>query len=309
MAADPLLDRDLALAPSAEIRSVGKPVLREVIDYGIGAFRRCSAVATGLDTPLGVLFPFLHCIEMLDGTEVLLDSAAGIAANVTLRAAFEALLSCEYVAKKDSERRGAAYVVAEVHARLINLERHDPESSRGKAYRADLQRDAVGRGIQLPTYDDIPKQRTEWLSILAQPHLVDAATEYEAVKKKRRGKTPPFYALWGGPGNLEQLARVLERSSYYEILYRPWSKTAHAADLGRQLAEKEGRPAIHGIRPCTDLTDEYAHAINIGLEAIRALLSKYRPYELTDYSKWYMEKISPGYKRLAPPPSPDSNTP
>src|SRR5688572_29426969 len=131
MAPDPLLDRDVALVASVEIRSVGRPVLREVIDHGIGAFRRCSSTATGHDTPLGILFPFLHVIEMLDGTEALLDSAAGIAARVTLRSAFEALLTCEYVAKEDSERRGAAYAVTEIHARLDNLERLDPDSNRG----------------------------------------------------------------------------------------------------------------------------------------------------------------------------------
>jgi len=303
MPPDPLLDRDLALAASADIRSIGRPILREIVDSGVAAFRRCSNTAEGHDTPLGILFPFLHVLEMLDGTEVLLDSAAGVPATVTLRGAFEALLACEYVAKEDSEPRGAAYVVTEVHSRLSNLDRFDPDSDRGKAFRADLQRDEVGRGIQLPTFDDLPKERAELQGILAQPHLVDAAAEYDRIKR-RGGKAPLFHALWDGPSDLEQLARHLDRSSYYEILYRPWSKTAHASDLSRQLTAVEGMPAIRTIRLGTDLTDGYAHAINIGLDAIRTVLTKYRPGELANYWRWYKEKISPGYGRLAPPPTP-----
>ncbi len=302
---DLLLDRDLALAASAEIRAIGRPVLREVIDAGVAALRRCSGTATGLDTPIGILFPFLHLLEMLDGTEILLDAAAGVPAMVTLRGAFEALLACEYVAKEDSERRGAAYVVTEINSRLLNLDRFDPDSDRGKAFRADLRRDEVGRGIRLPTFEDLPKERAELFGVLAQPHLIDAAREYDRIKA-RGGKAPLFHALWDGPTDLEQLARLLDRSSYYEVLYRPWSKTAHAVDLGRQLTAVEGVPAIRTIRLGTDLTDGYAHAINFGLEAIRAILTKYRPEELPSYFRWYKEKVSPGYSRLTSPPAPDA---
>jgi hypothetical protein len=304
MAADPLLDRDLALAASTDLRAIGRPLLREVIDFGVGAFRRCSATATGLDTPVGILFPFLHVLEMLDGTEVLLDSAAGVPARVTLRGAFEALLACEYVAKEDSERRGAAYVVTETNSRLLNLDRFDPDSDRGKAFRADLQRDDVGRGIRIPSFEDLPRKRAELAGVLAEAHLAEAAAEYDRIKR-RGGKAPPFHALWGGPGDLEQLARRLERSSYYEILYRPWSKTAHASDLGRQLTEIEGAAAIRTIRLGSDLSDGYAHSVDIGLTAIRVLLTKYRPDELSNYWRWYKEKISSGCTSLSPRPRTD----
>ena len=90
-----LLEREVSLAASAEVRTAAAPVLREIIDYGLAAFERCSATAEGHDTPMGVLFPFLHVFEMLDGVEVLLDNAAPVPATITLRAAFEALLSMD----------------------------------------------------------------------------------------------------------------------------------------------------------------------------------------------------------------------
>jgi len=84
----PLLDRDIAVASAAQVRSIGRPGLREVIDHGLMAFERCSATAEGHDTPIAVLFPYLHLLEMLDGVEVLLDAAAADPASTVLRAAF-----------------------------------------------------------------------------------------------------------------------------------------------------------------------------------------------------------------------------
>jgi hypothetical protein len=68
-----LLDREVSAAMTREVRDVGHPVLREVVDEGIRVFERCSATATGRDENIGLLFPFLQLIEMLDATEIELD--------------------------------------------------------------------------------------------------------------------------------------------------------------------------------------------------------------------------------------------
>jgi uncharacterized protein DUF5677 len=303
-----ILDRQLSLAASADVRGKASPVLREIVDYALKVFQRCSITAEGVDTPMGVLFPFLHFIEMLDGTEVLLDGAVDVPARATLRAGFEALLSMEWVATEDSERRGAAYVVAEVHRRLAWNEKFDQDTERGKQLRAVLDKDDIGKTLTLPASDDPIKdaeERAKVRSVLEQPHLKAAAAEYERIKKAGR-RTPEFYALWGGPGNLEQLSQRLGRAAYYEILYRLWSGTAHATDLGRQLGLVDGQPAVSRLRSGAGLINLYAHAIYFGLEAIRVALTKYRSEELKSYYKWYDDKIRPAYKGLTDHPEPST---
>lgn len=298
----PLLDRDLSLAASAEVRAAAAPVLREIVDYGLAAFQRCSATAEGHDTPMGVLFPFLHVFEMLDGVEILLDKAAAVPATTTLRPAFEALLAMDWVAREDSERRGAAYVVAEVHRRLSRMERYDPKTERGKQLRAVLDTDELGKELEFPEVVDGETDRQELRYMLDEPHLKAAAAEYERTKQAMN-RVPEFYALWSGPRDLESLARKLGRSAYYEILYRSWSGTAHANDLARQLRHVQGQPAIAPLRDGTELVSMYAHAIYIGLKAIEIGLTKYRDGELKSYWIWYRNKVSPVYKRLTPRPN------
>jgi hypothetical protein len=256
---------------------------------------------------MGVLFPFLHVLEMLDGVEVLLNGAAPIPSKTTLRAAFEALLSMDWVATEDSERRGAAYVVAEVHRRLATMERYDPETERGKQLKASVASDELGENLEFPEVVFGEQERADLRSMLDEPHLRLAAAEYERVRGIMR-RTPEFYALWDGPRDLEQLARRLGRSAFYEIMYRSWSGTAHANDLARQLRHINGEPAIAPLRDGTELVSSYAHAIYLGLQAIEVGLTKYRFDELKSFWTWYRNKVSPVYKRLTPRPTPTTGS-
>jgi len=297
---DRLLDRDLALAMSKQARDVGGPVLREVIDYGLQVFQRCSSVAEGHDTPIGVLFPFLHTLEMLDGAEILLDSCAAAPASVTLRSAFEALLSLLWTAAEDSERRGAAYVVTEIHRRITHINRYDPSTDAGRRFQEAL-REREDVGVPLPPLQlpDPEKERAELRAVLGQEHLAAAAAEYERVKAKA-GRVRYFFALWDGPTSWELLAKRVGMSSFYEILYRHWSATAHAEDLRRQLTHVGQEPAVRRLRAGEDLIQAYAFGINIGLDAIQALLRRYRPEEMSGpYWAWYRERVSGPYTRLA----------
>lgn len=297
----PILDRNLSLANTREVRADAGPVLRELIDYGLRAFERCSASAEGHDTPLGVLFPFLHTLEMLDGTEALLDSAASVPATLTLRAAFESLLSLLWVAADDSERRGAAYVVCDVHRRIDVSERFDPTTRKGKIVEAAIQADDVISEFSLPAAPDAAEDRTEYLAMIQQPHLAEAAAEYERLRTPTR--KPRFYSFWGGPANIERLAAKLGKSAYYEILYRPWSATAHATDLSRQLTANEERAAVRRLRNGEGMTAAYSHAIALGLWAVESAIKKYRSEELRDFWGWYQQRISPAYSRLNPSPN------
>lgn len=295
---DKILDRDLSRAAAADLRQHAGPLLREVVDYGIAAFERCSATATGLDTPTGILFPFLHLIEMLDATELLLDAAAVAPAHTTLRSAFEADLCFEYVASDDSERRGAAYVVAEIHRRLGALDRFDPSSDKGKQFAASIAKDRVGAEVVIPTVPDLAERRQELQSLLGKPHLMEAAQEYMRIKASR-ARRPLFYSLWDGPATIEQLATKLGRSGQYDVLYRQWARTAHGLDLSRQLKGLDGEPAVARFRNGEGLNAAYSLAISFGLGAIRRLLHTYRPDELnSSFRNWYLEKIRPDFAKL-----------
>jgi hypothetical protein len=296
-----LLERDLSLAATKQIREVAGASLREVVDEGLAVFQRCSVTARGKDEQLGILFPFLHLIELLDGAETLLDSACVVPAHPVLRSAFESLLTLEYVTE-EAERRAAAYVVAEIHRRLQNLDRHDPTSQLGREYAASLARDRHAPVVSIPGIRDISARRAGLQSLLQEPHLAEASQEYERTRKAMK-RRPAFYSLWDGPPNIERLAEHLGRSGHYDILYRDWSDTAHSVNLSRQLRSSGDLPAIARLRSGEGLTSAYAHAIGFGVQAINRILSHYRPQELRDFwDRWYRNRVRPGYMAVTPNP-------
>lgn len=295
-----ILDRALARAAVEDYRSKAAPVLAKIVDEGIATFERCWATASGREENLGILFPALHVFEMLDGVDVLLREGATGPARVPMRAAFEARLTLEYVAEADSQRRGAGYVVAEVHRRITGLERWDPATEHGKQLLAEFAEDRLARDLKLPEVATLDTQVSGLRSLLAGDHLQEAAEEYERLRAEVK-RRPPAHALWGGPRTLQDLARHLGCGVQYEILYRDWSRTAHGVDLRRQLTEAGGRPAVRVFRDPTEIRPLYSLAFSFGLASIRTLLNHFRRQEIDARShwRWYQREVRPVYLALA----------
>jgi hypothetical protein len=298
------LERDLSLAITSETRAVGRRVLREVIDEGLGIFARCSKTAQGEEENVAVLFPFLHLLEMLDGAEVLLDGAAINPAYPVLRAAFESLLSVEWVTKDisldESHRRCRAFVVVDIHRRVQLINRYDAAHPDHVQFAAALRNDEVGSKIVIPNVRESSSRRAGLEAMLQSPSLREAAAEYEATRARLNRRWPPYYACWGGPTSLEQLARHLGRGGQYEVLYRHWARESHGDVLNRQLTTIDGETAIHRFRSGT-LDATYSLALTIGLAATRTVLGRYRYEELEGpYRRWYESKVRQDYVALSP---------
>ncbi|MDB4869723.1 MAG: hypothetical protein JWL97_727 [Gemmatimonadales bacterium] len=295
-----ILDRELSAAITKDVRDVGRPALRELVDEGIRVFERCSATATGHDENIGLLFPHLHLIETLDAAELALDGSSTVGANIILRPSFEALLTVEWVARHSDLRYGAAYVVADIYHRIGQYERYSLGHPKQQQLLSAIESDAIGKNLKVPTEEDAVAKIAGLQQLLSAPHLAAAAAEYQRTRNKNKKKIrPPFHALWDGPGNVEQLAKQLDRSAFYEILYRGWSQSTHALDVVRQLGHKDGSPAVRRFRDGDGLKTAYSLALTFGLIGIRAVLTFYRKDELTAHAKWYKEKISEPFRRLS----------
>lgn len=295
-----ILDRELSDAITKEVRAVGRPALRELVDEGIRVFERCSATATGHDENIGLLFPYLHLLETLDAVELALDGSSTVGANIILRPTFEALLTVEWVASTPDLRYGAAYVVADIHHRIGQYERYSPGHVKQKQLLSAIKSDTIAKNIDVPAEEDAVSKIAGLRELLNAPHLVAAAVEYQRTRdKNKKKKRPAFHALWDGPENVEQLAKKLGRSAFYEILYRGWSQSTHAVDVVRQLGHKDGAPAVRPFRSGDGLKTSYSLALTFGLTGLRTVLTFYRKDETTAHVKWYKGNISEPLRRLS----------
>ncbi|HEY0152591.1 MAG TPA: DUF5677 domain-containing protein [Longimicrobium sp.] len=289
----------MSLEITRAIRKLGAPMLREVVDEGIRLFERAASGAREQDVHLGILFPFLHLLESIDGVEVALAAASTTSAELILRTTFEALLAVEWVTQDRNFRYAAARVVADIHKRIALTSRYQSGSDRRRQFEAEFSKDALGRHIHLPLEPDAAEKIAGLQSLLNQDHLRDAPVEFDRSRTVQK-RTPEFYSLWGGPRNIEGHARKLDRGAQYELLYRQWSAVAHGDVSQRQLGTVEGAPAVRPFRSGGELSTCYVFAATYGLDAIRAILKIYRPEELNgSYPRWYSEKVRTPFGQLS----------
>ena len=92
------------------------------------------------------------------GVEVLLDWSCVVASRTPLRSAFEASLATRYVLANDTKRRALCYVAGDLYERLRWYEEHDPDTQRGKQFKAEMGLDD-NSDFPMPDLKEVRKLR------------------------------------------------------------------------------------------------------------------------------------------------------
>lgn len=284
-----ILYRNLSKVEAKDVVEIASPLLQEVINYSTNALVRCATSSSGrVDEDLAVLALYRHIIEMTDAIEVLISQSCAIPAIPLLRSSFEALLSIEYILEENEHyaRRSLSWLVGYVHERLDMYNRLDSSTTKGDKFRALLTQDEALSNVPLPASTEAQQAKANLLSLLAKPHLQPIETEFNRHKGR-----PKWYQLFDGPRTLHALAKHLNQGARYEMLYRYWSRIAHAQDALEFIAT--GR-----LRDPSQLAGTARFASAFLLRATRLLLRRLRPGE--DVAPWYKREVRPYLSLLTP---------
>jgi hypothetical protein len=287
-----LRERDIVKADQSDLLEKAVPLLDEIVNHGLALFARC--MHGGEEKDLAILAPYLHLVEMIDGVRQLVAQVAIVPARLQLRAAFEALLTIEYVTESDSERRAYAYLVANIRRRIQIYRSFSPNPVDSKLTRADYAADSHARHMPFPEIGDADQRIQNLERLLTKPKWREGNTEFRATAKRIR-RRPPWFALYGGPENVADLARHVQRGYQYHLLYRQWSQTMHVDDIDRQLTRgPTGGGAFRGLCDPSELRQTVCFASVFAVGAARRVLSFYRPEEIEAgaYERWYTNEIS-----------------
>ena len=286
-----ILYRELSVAAAKDVIEIASPLLGEVVNYGANAFARCASSCSNGEKHLSLLVLHLHIIEMTDAIDILISQSCPWGAKLALRSSFEALLSVEYILEADYEQRSRCWFVHYMHERLRAYDSLDPSTPRGKEVQEPLSRDKYS--ISLPDLPELQAFRANYQQRLAEPEYQPVELEY------RKRKHPRWYQLFGGPGNLRDLACRLNRGGQYETLYRRWSSITHAMEPARFLATTDtGTQVVRRLRDPTDIRSVTIFAVEYVVTATGLLISKLAPGEKSDFLRWYRTEVGPLYSRL-----------
>jgi len=255
-----------------------------------------------------------HVIEMTDGIEVLVAKGCAEPCKALLRSSLEAAMGALYIMEADSDRRNMAYQVAHAHKRIKLYLKYDKNTPQGKTFDCEMAGDMFWQTAK-PKYD-FPKMIATLESMFKRPEFSPIEAEWQAMKrpgpktctisgcpKKRKKKDDPqWYALFGGPTNVRELAKELHMRGEYEFLYRHWSETIHAGGVmtqikGVNIGGKQ-MTIILPLRNPEHLQVCVMIAVTLCLKIGHAIVRKYAPAELKAFAEKYVDKVQKPFMTL-----------
>lgn len=295
-----ILDRELAMAETAEVRTVIRAAMEEVVNHGTWALVRCQASASnGQDRDIAPITLYRHVLEECDGIQVACQASAADAAVPMLRSLYEALWSLGYILEDPSryEERSLAYVVAFEAKRRADYVRLDATSAHGQKFSESLKQGWSTAGVRLPESADVQRAIANLDTFFAHSHIAPVKAEYDATVKRNRGRPVRWHALYGGPPTLSKLAVHLREGAIFDVLYGHWSAVSHATNAYGALAVVDGQGVIKRLRTTAELAGIACQATQATVRASQLMLGRFRKGEV-GFLEWYKEHVRPHVVRL-----------
>ena len=273
-------------------------ILKITFDLGIQIFRKCLIAARdGEDAKLLPTLLLRDICRHVMATAILVKHGFAEPCDLTVRALYESCVSLMYMLDGDTPRKAAAYRVIDALEGIKLAKKVSPFTSEGKEIRRKLQDDRLGK-LDSPIFENVPdamKDQEEILNELRKDPLREAVfQEYKRIKNtKGKGKNKrlrAWYQLFGGPSNIEELAKKTRMLYCYEIFYRLASKTAHGLNALRFAAvqREDGTLAIPIMSP-RNIETVAATAVNFALIAYRGMIERFCPEMAQSYNSWIIE--------------------
>lgn len=130
-----LLDPDKVIADIKEHLSPWIALVQDVTNYGSNLIPRCfSSSERSLKDAVVLAILLRQAVAMLDGVGILLANGATHAANLQMRALFEASVYMDWILLNDSERKADYYYVHNLRRKRIWALRTQPGSPESQEF-------------------------------------------------------------------------------------------------------------------------------------------------------------------------------
>lgn len=240
---------------------------------------------------------FKNILEIGDGISILVQKSSIENAKILLRSLVENIFYLEYLLESNSKNRALAYLVATFHSEMKFNSKMDKNSPEGKNFRSVVLKDK--------TYQNVPfleprvqpeKNGNEFTQMLTHPDFIEVEREYQRTAAKK--SNPPWYMLFDGPPNIDQLANHIKVNARYEILYRVLSESVHSSNIIKySLIDLENGSGLGGMRNPED-ADMIVKLALVCLESAYAnFVAKRIPAKAADYEAWH-QRFSKDYDQL-----------
>ena len=265
-------------------------LINDGVNFGTNLMKWDSEKQRAGDENMPPLLFLRNIIELSDAISILVKSSSIDSCKTILRSLIENIFSLEYLLETESEKRSISYIVWYIHRELTLYDKLTSTTQSGVQFKKELEKDRmIDDAKEYLDNPEIIQAKKSYEDLLNSPKYISIEAEYQLTSLKK--KNPNWYSLFGGPTNIEQLAKHLKFNSIYEIKYRGYSGHVHATNVleGKLIPNPDGSTSIVQIRYPLDAQSVTLTTATL-LSMIFLSFCKARlPEKQADFQIWHLE--------------------
>lgn len=259
-------------------------MFEDLVAYGTNLIPRCLNSSDKRLVDFIILTSFLkQIVASVDAHTILIKEAALSASIVHLRTAIEAYFYLMWILDSNPEKKAQYYYVWDLRKELSWCKKVIPGTPEYEAFEkvnAD-KIDITGRS------EEAQKRAREIQQYLESGKYSEINGEFDNAKGRRA-----YDVKWHAPLGVQSVRAVdkeINMLNLYEILYSTASESVHSSNRKDGFLVEGAGIVIEPIRGVQNIGMMINVMASIAFGAFKGVLGKYRPAELENYARKYME--------------------
>jgi hypothetical protein len=270
-------------------------IFNKIRDKGINILNLVIESDFSIEYHSSFFFLFRNYLSLIDAISQLSRISSIEAIELSARSLLEIDAYLNYMLNENTTNRILSYQVTYAIEKLKQYRKLDKEQQEGRIFYSIWQNDELLKSIPFPGIDYL-EVGIPLMTMLERSPFKEIELEYKRTKKSY-GKAN-WYSLWGGPRNIEDLFKRVNKQGTYEILYRTWSSTVHQSASFRNIVQAEQGGGVSFLRDPQDIFSLSRSCINIMLSTLNTIVEKILPNYKSVFASFYVTELRDGIQRI-----------
>lgn len=234
---------------------------------------------------------------MLDAFDALVSNACVPASLLQCRAMFESSVHIDFALLGNTEEKARYFYVANVRRELAWALRSQAGSTERERFFEALG--DFGESLQqtfAAATEPIEKQINDARAFLSREPWSAVNAGLERAKGKKKHDVSWYVPL--GSGSLRDLCRLTKRLHEYEIFYSAASEKMHGSEYKSHVTFGDGQISFQPFRSLENIKSTLHWALSIALHSYRRVLECYRPGQLEEFARRYVQHWRDGFLNI-----------
>ena len=264
-------------------KKISEPLdsLRVLVDEGTRMVVRCFHTSEKTLKDIVALFSmFKSALSMVDAIEVMMRKGVVHPCLLQVRSLFEVSVTLQWILQECGDERAKAYHVANLRRQRLWASRYLPGSAENQEFQGFYN--VVGK--KTPSAEREKELRKQ----IAQLDVELSGASYSALNGafeahyRKRGFDQEWYKAVGA-GSFRQIAKEVDRSAEYSVIYVSGSELMHGSTYSGQVTFDGSDVITDPIRSPEQATYALTITMLLTLKMLQSTLKHYREGELENF--------------------------